>query len=1008
MLLFFFLFSLFSASQCAEISNFTILCLDEGRNYAQASEKLTCDRDGFKKVEGILKQEILTQRNCAELFMFSCRKFLDFRLCLIGVQTASLKYECSKEYDFDERKVISKCCDACKLGSKMALAEGICSAPNNIDPSVEAALHLCCKKTLNSKNHGNSVPALTLATPNPITTLTHSTSLLSSLAPLEVTSTGKPNTSRIETSSQASEASTTPKPSSTSTKPPQTTSTTSTTTTTTSTSTAKPNSEVSRNNPGPVSLANVSHSQDEIPKSITLTAKTSTTPPSIAELPEYEKTRNLLPEERECLKISSPYSDFESECKCPEGFKVKDSMEGICEDINECSDTSHSCENDDSCSNTIGGFTCSKCSEGLILHNGACVSEVPKSLDNSTEIPIEVSTFPHRECSPGFQHNVFTDNCEDLDECNQTTGSCSNPNDCVNTNGSYVCRSSDCKSGYAFNNQTCANLECMKGFHFDQDREVCVEINECLNYPSVCSSGSWCHNLRGNFECKCAVGFQRSSQQNDSSCEDIDECALELHNCWGVQKCFNFIGGFECALNGENFSDFIENVEPNMVFPPEGPGLVNIASTENIDNSTCLGAECWKFKETYLAYYCVSLNSSKDEPQYRCNLKLCPEKYSLGREWECIPSLINFSNNTTTASPSPPVSRSESSIEGDIPLENVTKMCQEGFVLLDGACVDVDECNPKYKYCPEGKFCINTNGSYICKECPLGERVAPGKEDCSCNHEECSKFNGRSCQSVGAGFEKCFCSPEYYKDSRGEHCYPRCPLGSSLNFHEIPTKDCQCPETHKKHGNFCLKLCSNTDDCEGGECITHEDQGLCACPKGFKLDHEKEQCIDIDECKSKELVCHREDVCANFPGGHSCLNFDCDQGFTPQQGLGRCLKEANGRKHFIRKAALGRMMKNVKENQTFLTSKLPKAFKLEQREVKINPKEFDEYIQVSIQSENDGAQVLVMKTIKPFHREGNVTIDVIAETSENTFTYELRTNLYISRLPFTLDMIGHD
>ncbi|XP_074594308.1 uncharacterized protein LOC141849745 [Brevipalpus obovatus] len=155
MLLFFFLFSLFSASQCAEISNFTILCLDEGRNYAQASEKLTCDRDGFKKVEGILKQEILTQRNCAELFMFSCRKFLDFRLCLIGVQTASLKYECSKEYDFDERKVISKCCDACKLGSKMALAEGICSAPNNIDPSVEAALHLCCKKTLNSKNHGN-------------------------------------------------------------------------------------------------------------------------------------------------------------------------------------------------------------------------------------------------------------------------------------------------------------------------------------------------------------------------------------------------------------------------------------------------------------------------------------------------------------------------------------------------------------------------------------------------------------------------------------------------------------------------------------------------------------------------------------------------------------------------------------------------------------------------------------------------------------------------------------
>lgn len=130
----------------------TILCLNEGQKYAHNSERVTCDRDGFKKVGGILEQDVSIQQNCAEIFMFSCNRFLDFRLCLIGVQKAQLNHDCSKEYDFDRRKVVSKCCNACKLGSQMALAEKSCSTPNNTDPSVGAALHVCCKNSLNPKS----------------------------------------------------------------------------------------------------------------------------------------------------------------------------------------------------------------------------------------------------------------------------------------------------------------------------------------------------------------------------------------------------------------------------------------------------------------------------------------------------------------------------------------------------------------------------------------------------------------------------------------------------------------------------------------------------------------------------------------------------------------------------------------------------------------------------------------------------------------------------------------
>ncbi|XP_057187327.1 vitamin K-dependent protein S [Triplophysa rosa] len=135
---------------------------------------------------------------------------------------------------------------------------------------------------------------------------------------------------------------------------------------------------------------------------------------------------------------------------------------------------------------------------------------------------------------------------------------------CVDGQGVYTCL---CKPGWtgprceqdinecedanfpAGCRQTCNNLpgsftcSCEKGFYM-HDKTNCIDINECILYPSICAEPSRCMNAPGTFECRCPTGFKYNSTTRE--CLDVDECQQDV--CYG--ECVNSIGSFSCYCDG--------------------------------------------------------------------------------------------------------------------------------------------------------------------------------------------------------------------------------------------------------------------------------------------------------------------------------------------------------------------------------------------------------------------------------------------------------------------------
>lgn len=180
-------------------------------------------------------------------------------------------------------------------------------------------------------------------------------------------------------------------------------------------------------------------------------------------------------------------------------------------------------------------------------------------------------------------------------------------------------------------------------------------------------------------------------------------------------------------------------------------------------------------------------------------------------------------------------------------------LCDEGHVLEDGECVDIDEC-ALGGVCPESSICVNTDGSYSC-ECDVGFNEVGGRcvdideclgqgggHDCSAN---------ASCGNTPGSF-RCVCDEGYLGDG-----------------HECEDAD-ECAGEGGGHDCDERAVCTNTPG-----------SFSCACVEGYGGDGR--ECVDYDECAGEGggHDCDGHAVCLNEAGGFTC---ECEGGY---EGDGR-------------------------------------------------------------------------------------------------------------------------
>ncbi|KAM4722765.1 protein disulfide isomerase CRELD1 [Rhinophrynus dorsalis] len=115
------------------------------------------------------------------------------------------------------------------------------------------------------------------------------------------------------------------------------------------------------------------------------------------------------------------------------------------------------------------------------------------------------------------------------------------------------------------------------------------------------------------------------------------------------------------------------------------------------------------------------------------------------------------------------------------PEEDQCVLCRKGWLLHDRKCIDIDECGTEMDRCRSNQFCVNTEGSYECRDC-----------DKSC------------IGCMGAGPARCKkCSTGYYRD--GAKC---------LDVDECDSELPKCKGSHE-------------------ECLNTEGSFSCVCERGY-------------------------------------------------------------------------------------------------------------------------------------------------------------------------------
>ncbi|XP_053329536.1 latent-transforming growth factor beta-binding protein 4 [Spea bombifrons] len=384
---------------------------------------------------------------------------------------------------------------------------------------------------------------------------------------------------------------------------------------------------------------------------------------------------------------------------------------------------------------------------------------------------------------------------------------------------------------------------CNNGYWLSTQGTHCIDMDECRQRPSPCANGR-CENTVGSYRCACAAGFSTNPQGTE--CTDIDECSGDQQPCGGG-VCHNTPGSYRCAC------------PPGFSLSPQGTSCIDIDECRLTTRRLCQNGRCENTPGSFLcvcpAGYianpqgtdCQDVDECRQTPRpcgsgrcqntpgsYRCSCAVGYRMTSQGDD--CVD--INECENPGACAGQECVNTLGSFH---------CRQCRAGYRLQNRRCVDINECQTEPTCGPHGK-CVNTDGSFQC-ECLPGFRLSGDRTRCS-DVNECLE---------------------------GEFCFPH---GECQNTEGSYT--CVCAEGYavSPGGTSCIDKdeCQSGTLCQGGRCANTPGSFQCACPTGFRATADKATCADIDECRERGGTVCGTQGCENTLGSYKCIA-QCDSGY---------------------------------------------------------------------------------------------------------------------------------